>query len=412
MTVLDGVTFTVAGRDAASLSGGQRARVGLAAILASRADVLLLDEPTNDVDLAGLERLERFVTTSEAAMVIVSHDRAFLSRTITGVIELDEHRRTATQFDGGWDAYLAERATARQLAETRYGVYVEQRQRLKDRAQREQEWAHRGVRKAKSKATDGDKCVRSFRKAQSEQLAGRAARTERALERLDAVDKPWEGWELRLQIAAAARPGDRVVELSGAVVRRGSFALGPVDLAVGVGERVGIVGRNGEGKSTLLGAMLGDLALAAGTRYQGPGVVVGRMAQTRDRFSGGATLLDAFCAETGVVPNEARSTLAKLGLGTEAVFRPAGQLSPGERTRAVLAAFQAQGVNLLVLDEPTNHLDLLAIEQLEAALESYDGTVLLVSHDRAFLSAVRLTRRVELSAGQVVADGPTATTLA
>ena len=121
---------------------------------------------------------------------------------------------------------------------------------------------------------------------------------------------------------------------------------------------------------------------------------------------GAGNLLEAFCAETGVLPNEARSTLAKLGLGAEAVFRPVTQLSPGERTRAVLAAFQAQGVNLLVLDEPTNHLDLPAIEQLEAALESFDGTVLLVSHDRAFLEAVRLTRRIEVADGRIVSDQP------
>ena len=401
-----GLDPAMADRASAALSGGQRARLGLAVVLASQADVLLLDEPTNDLDLAGLELLERFVVGSDAAMVIVSHDRAFLSRTITGVLEIDEHRRTGAFFDGGWDAYLTERSTARSLASERYATFVEQRQRLVDRGQREREWAHQGVRKATKKASDNDKNIRAFRKQQSEQLAARAARTDRAMERLEKVDKPWEGWELRLQFASGGRSGDRVAELAGAVVRRGTFTLGPLDCQVGYGERVGIVGPNGAGKSTLIGALIGDVALDGGTRHGGSGVVVGRLAQARDRFAGAESLLDAFCAETGLRADEARSTLAKLGLGAEAVARPTSQLSPGERTRTVLAAFQAAGVNLMVLDEPTNHLDLPAIEQLESALDSFDGTVLLVTHDRAFLEAVRLTRRIEVRDGRIVDDEP------
>jgi ATPase subunit of ABC transporter with duplicated ATPase domains len=189
-----------------------------------------------------------------------------------------------------------------------------------------------------------------------------------------------------------------VLRLIGATVKRGGFRLGPVDLEIGWAERVAIVGPNGSGKTTLLGALLGDVPLAAGDRWIGPGVVVGEMDQARAAFMSEHCLLDAFVTATHLGRGDARSLLAKFGLGADHVLRSAVTLSPGERTRAVLARFAAQGVNCLVLDEPTNHLDLPAIEQLELALDGFDGTLLLVSHDRALLDAVRVTRTVDVQA--------------
>src|SRR5262249_21863731 len=159
-------------------------------------------------------------------------------------------------------------------------------------------------------------------------------------------------------------------------------------------DRVAIVGPNGSGKTTLLLALLGQLGLTAGDRWIGPGVVVGELDQARDAFTVNASLLDAFLASTALPVADARSVLAKFGLTSDHVTRPAATLSPGERTRAVLARFAVQGVNCLVLDEPTNHLDLEAIEQLEQALDSYDGTLLVVTHDRRLLESVALTRAI------------------
>ena len=184
--------------------------------------------------------------------------------------------------------------------------------------------------------------------------------------------------------------------LESAVVERGSFRLGPVDLALGFGERVAITGPNGSGKSTLLAAVLGSLPLAAGRRRVGSSTVAGELEQTRDAFDAD-TLLGGFVARSQLAPEEARTLLAKYGLGADDVLRPATSLSPGERTRAGLALVAARGVNLLVLDEPTNHLDLPAIEELERALTDYTGTLLVVSHDRRFLEAVTATRAVDLT---------------
>ena len=387
------------------LSGGQAARVGLAALLLARYDVLLLDEPTNDLDLAGLERLERFVAGARAGIVLVSHDREFLARTVTRVVELDLAQQLVRVHDGGYDAYLVERDVARRHAREEYEEYADTRAGLEARARTQRAWMAKGVKNARRKQPDNDKIGKAFRTETSEKQAAKARQTERRIERLEVVEEPRKEWELRMEIAAAPRAGAVVATLRGAVVRRGDFRLGPVDLQVDWGDRVAITGANGAGKSTLLGALLGRVPLEEGTASLGPAVRVGEIDQARGRFLGAETLLDAFSAEVPDWPaSELRTLLAKFGLAAEHVLRPAATLSPGERTRAALALLQARGVNVLVLDEPTNHLDLPAIEQLEQALAGYRGTLLLVTHDRRMLEAVATTRRLRVAGGSVT-DG-------
>ena len=379
-----------------ALSGGQAARASLAAVLLSRYDVLLLDEPTNDLDFAGLARLERFVEEADVGLVIVSHDRAFLERTIDRVLELDEASHQATEYGGGWLTYLDARATARRHAEEAHGEYASRRSQLTDRAREQRQWAVTGAKTLKKGAKDNDKAQRDFKLNRTEKQASKVRITEKALDRLDVVEKPWEGWQLDLSIATAPRSGAVTARLDEAVVARGSFRLGPVSVEIGWAERVALLGPNGSGKTTLLRTLLGQLPLESGRQYLGPGVVVGELDQGRERFLGQRSLLDSFTAASDLLPREARTLLAKFGLGADHVTRTAGSLSPGERTRAALALLMARGVNCLVLDEPTNHLDLPAIEQLEQALAGYDGTLLLVTHDRQFLEAVDLDRTIEL----------------
>jgi len=386
----------------ASLSGGQAARAGLASLLLSRYDVFLLDEPTNDLDLDGLERLESFVAGLRAGTVVVSHDREFLSRTVTKVLELDLAQQQVSLYGGGYLSYLEERDVARRHARAGYEQYADTRSGLEARAQVQRAWMDQGVRNARRKATDNDKIGRKYRSESSEKQAAKARQTERMIERLDVVEEPRKEWELQMQIAAAPRSGAVVATLRGAVVKRGGFTLGPVDLEIGWAQRVAITGANGSGKSTLLGALLGRVALDQGSSALGPGVVVGEIDQARGLFLDERALLEAFNAQVpDQAPAEVRTLLAKFGLRAAHVLRPAATLSPGERTRAALALLQARGVNLLVLDEPTNHLDLPAIEQLEAALDSYNGTLLLVTHDRRMLETVNVTRRLEVVAGRV-----------
>jgi ATPase subunit of ABC transporter with duplicated ATPase domains len=385
------------------LSGGEAARVGLASLLLSRYDVLLLDEPTNDLDLAGLDQLERFVTGLRTGVVLVSHDREFLARTVTRVVELDLAQQLVRVHDGGYEVYLAEREVARRHAREEYEEFADTKAGLEARARMQRNWMTQGVRNAvRKQGKEPDKNIRAHMRATSEKQAAKAKQTERRIERLEVVEEPRKEWELRMEIAAAPRAGAVVATLRGAVVRRGGFTLGPVDLQVDWGDRVAITGANGSGKSTLLAALLGRVPLDEGTASLGPGVRLGEVDQARGLFLGDAPLAAAFSAEVPDLPDaDVRTLLAKFGLRADHVLRPAGTLSPGERTRAALALLQARGVNVLVLDEPTNHLDLPAIEQLEQALADYPGTLLLVTHDRRMLEAVRTTRRIEVAAGRV-----------
>jgi ATPase subunit of ABC transporter with duplicated ATPase domains len=384
------------------LSGGQAARVGLAALLLSRYDVLLLDEPTNDLDLAGLDQLEEFVTGSRGGIVVVSHDREFLARTVTRVVELDLAQQLVRVHDGGYDAYLVERDVARRHAREEYDEYADTKASLEARARMQRNWMAKGVRDSIKKSKDGDKHIKAKNRASSEKQAAKAKQTDRRIERLEVVEEPRKEWELRLEIATAPRAGAVVATLRGAVVRRGDFTLGPVDLQIDWGDRVAITGANGSGKSTLLAALLGRVPLDEGTASLGPAVRIGEIDQARARFFGPEQLIDAFSAEVPDWPtSEVRTLLAKFGLVADHVLRPAETLSPGERTRAALALLQARGINVLVLDEPTNHLDLPAIEQLEEALAAYEGTLLLVTHDRRMLESVATTRRLQVDGGRV-----------
>ncbi|MEU7997767.1 ABC-F family ATP-binding cassette domain-containing protein [Micromonospora sp. NPDC049060] len=387
------------------LSGGQAARAGLASLLLSRYDVFLLDEPTNDLDLAGLERLEEFVTGLRAGTVLVSHDREFLARTVTRVLELDLHQQQVRHYGGGYAGYLEEREVARRHAREDYEEYADTRAGLEARARTQRAWMEKGVKNARRKATDNDKIGRKFRAESTEKQAAKAKQTERLIERLEVVEEPRKEWELRMEIAAAPRAGAVVASLRDAVVRRGDFTLGPVTLQIDWADKVAVTGANGSGKSTLLAALLGRLPLDSGHAALGPGVVVGEVDQARGLFLGDVPLIDAFgAAVPQLSPADARTLLAKFGLRAGHVLRPAATLSPGERTRAALALLQGRGVNLLVLDEPTNHLDLPAIEQLESALASYPGTLLLVTHDRRMLDAVTTNRRLRVAAGRIAED--------
>jgi ATPase subunit of ABC transporter with duplicated ATPase domains len=363
--------------DRTDRSGGEETRAALAAVLRDGFDVLLLDEPTNDLDFAGLAWLERSLAAHPGSVVVVSHDRDFLDRTVTRIVELDEWTRGTTEYSGGWSDYEAEREQRRERHYRRWEASVAERRRVEEQQRRMAEWERRGYGQGRKKKKSKD-----------------VKRTYGAkLTRIEAVEKPYEPWELRLGLTPGARSGDVIARLEGAVVERGSFRLGPLDVAVGWGDRLAIAGPNGSGKTTLLDALLGRCPLAAGTRRLGPGAVLGELEQDRAALTGPQSLLDVF---RDFEEGTARTLLAKFGLGADDVLRSTASLSPGERTRAGLALLTARGVNCLVLDEPTNHLDVEAIEELERGLAGYDGTVILVTHDRRFLEAFAPGRTIEL----------------
>ncbi|MBN3511436.1 ABC-F family ATP-binding cassette domain-containing protein [Mycolicibacterium septicum] len=385
-----------------ALSGGQAARVGLAALMLSRFDIVLLDEPTNDLDLDGLARLEDFVRDLRGGVVLVSHDREFLSRTVTRVLELDLAQNRTTVYGGGYESYLEEREVARRHRREEYDEFAEKKADLVARARTQREWSSQGVRNAMRKAPDNDKNRRRAQSESSEKQAQKVRQMESRIARLEEVEEPRKEWELQFSIGAAPRSSSVVATVDNAVVRQGDFVLGPVSLQVNAGERIGITGPNGAGKSTLLRLLLGRRQPDDGRASMGANVAIGEIDQVRSVFTGPDRLVDRFERHVPEWPTaDVRTLLAKFGLKADHVERAVDDLSPGERTRAGLALLQACGTNVLVLDEPTNHLDLPAIEQLEQALESYDGALLLVTHDRRMLQNVRLDRSWSVENGQV-----------
>jgi len=385
-----------------ALSGGQAARVGRAALVLSRFDIALLDEPTNDLDLDGLERLETFVRDLRGGVVLVSHDREFLARSVTRVLELDLAQNTTTVYGGGYESYLDEREVARRHRREQYDEFADKKADLVARARVQREWSSQGVRNAIRKAPDNDKIRRRAATESSEKQAQKVRQMESRIARLEEVVEPRKEWTLEFTIGAAPRSSSVVATLDNAVVRQGDFVLGPVSVQVDAGERIGITGPNGAGKSTLLRLLLGRQQPDAGRASLGASVAIGEIDQARADFTGSGRLVEVFEAR---VPSwstaDVRTLLAKFGLRADHVERAVDDLSPGERTRAGLALLQACGTNVLVLDEPTNHLDLAAIEQLEEALETYDGALLLVTHDRRMLANVRLDRSWVVDSGRV-----------
>lgn len=387
-----------------ALSGGQVARVALAALLLSRFDAVLLDEPTNDLDLEGLEHLENFINSLRAPVILVSHDREFLARCTTGIIELDLAQNQVATYEGGYDSYLAERAINRSHAREAYEQFENQKADLVSRARTQREWSSQGVRNAMRKAPDNDKIRRRANSESSEKQAAKVRQMESRIARLDEVAEPRKEWVLQFSIAAAPRGSSVICTLNEASVSHGDYTFGPVSVQVNAGDRIGITGPNGAGKSTLLNLLLGKLAPHSGTASLGSSVNIGEIDQARTQLPGHLPLGEAFEHE---VPEysaaEVRTLLAKFGLKADQSSALVDELSPGERTRASMALLQARGVNLLVLDEPTNHLDIPAIEQLEEALEAYTGALLLVTHDRRLLENVTLATRWEVAEGQLTA---------
>ena len=359
------------------LSGGQRKLVALAACLARRPDVLLLDEPEAHLDMSRRERLGALLDDFDGAVVMISHDRHLLDATVTEIAELD--KGAIRMWPGAYSAYVV----ARQLElERQQQHWVTQRKeiaRLEEAVRRFRHWAHITVNE------------RAARQARVKQMQ---------IDRMEKVERPvFERRRMALALRSGSRGGQRVLALEGLDASYGDDpVLLDVDLVVMRGERVGVVGPNGGGKTTLLRILTEELAPAAGTRWAGDGITVGYLSQAAGALRDDATVIDALRSGRSMAEDSAVRLLMAFLFDYEQCRRPVGSLSGGERTRLAFLCLMQDAPNCLVLDEPTNHLDIDSIEALEDALERYDGTVIAVSHDRYFLD--RIADRIVL-----VADG-------
>ncbi|MCQ2009438.1 ATP-binding cassette domain-containing protein [Sporolactobacillus sp. STSJ-5] len=357
------------GRSFASLSGGERTKVGLALQLLSEPDLLLLDEPTNHLDILALEWLEQYIKQYKGTILLVSHDRFFLDRTVTKVLELDEGEMVA--YNGNYSYFVKEKQE-RLLNE--FAAYEDQQKKIKkmkEAIKRLKEWANQA-------------------KPPNAALHRRAKSMEKALDRIDRLKRPkMETDKMALDFARGSRTGNRVLsclDLSAGFNHNPLFEH--VSMDIRYQDRVAIAGPNGAGKTTLLNCLLGKLRPSHGNIHQGTNLNIGLLSQHvfEQETEKERRVIDVFREHARLTEGEARHELAKFMFYGSDVFRKIGSLSGGERVRIRLADLMMKKINVLVLDEPTNHLDIESREVLEEAVNHFTGTVLAVSHDRYFLT--------------------------
>jgi ATP-binding cassette subfamily F protein 3 len=373
-------------RRVATLSGGQKTRLGLARLLLSRPDLLLLDEPTNHLDIVALEWLESFVNGYNGAVLIVSHDRAFLDATVERILALDDETHRLREFSGNYSNYagMVDRELDRQWA-----AYHEQQERVTR--------LERSIRRLSNQSSriEGETIHFHWRRI-AKDLARRAvvqkARLQRMLDDEDMVDKPGLTWKMKLEFADTPRSGQDVLLVSELSLGYGSRELlHDVNLHVGFGDRVALIGPNGIGKTTLLRCIAGEIAPRAGAVRLGQGVKLGYMQQELEMLDPNITPLTLIRNNAILDETEARSFLHYFLFSGDEVFVPIGKLSYGERSRLALALLAVQGCNFLLLDEPLNHLDIPSRERFERAVARFKGTVLAVVHDRYFIERFATT---------------------
>ena len=390
---LGGIPFD---RPLDALSGGQKTRAGLAGLLASRPDLLILDEPTNHLDGEAMAWLEEFLLGYQGAVLVVSHDRGFLDAVVTRIFELGPLTGRLTAYAGTYSDFVATKRQEEQAA-----------QEVWQRQQAEVARIKRDIQAAESKARtiEGntiDYAVRKKAAKIARPAVVRKKKLERMLEGEDAAERPERRWGMSLELTGSPDGARDVVALRGVeVVLGGRQVLTGVDLLVRHGERVAILGPNGSGKTTLIRVIAGELEPDAGTVRIGTNVRVGHFSQEQRTLELNRTVLDHARAAAPMSESDLRTFLHKFLFGGDSVHRRVGDLSYGERARLMLALLVLRGNTLLLLDEPLNHLDIQAREEFEQALEQFQGTVLMILHDRYTVQRLA-TRVVEMRDGALV----------
>ncbi len=364
-----------------NLSGGQKTRLGLARLLIAEPDVLLLDEPTNHLDIEALEWLEGFLASYRGAVLMVSHDRVFLDRCVSGLVAIDEKTHTATFYSGNYTDYAEARVSQLQKQRAQWQDQQVKIRQLEDSIRHVSERANRYQNLSK------DDFQRRKSKMVMRKATAQSTRLQRYIDSEERVEKPIAGWHLKIDFGQMPRGGQEVIVLrdAGHTYDGDRWLFRQSTQMLRHGERIVLVGPNGCGKSTLLKAIAGQIALAEGEVKIGANIRIGYMPQEQETLDPTLTPLRVVQDATSITETEVRNFLHLFLFAGDEVFTPVGALSHGERSRLLLAKLVIGGANCLVLDEPLNHLDIVSRERIEEALESFPGAILSTTHDRAFI---------------------------
>ncbi|MAG44768.1 hypothetical protein CL633_02660 [bacterium] len=382
-----------------TLSSGQKSKVFMAGVLLADPDLLLLDEPTNNLDLPALIWLEHFLTRSKASCIIVSHDCFFLDQIVGKIFEIDWQTRMLKITNGKYSDYLTQIKKEHKRQSREYDQQQEEIKRLSEVARTKRSQAVRG---SYFRGSDNDKLARGFKRDRAAK-SGRAAKViEKRIEKMKIVEKPVERDVFRIHINPSKPGGSRDIMLKQVVAGYSDFHIGPLSLDISYGSRIVVLGTNGSGKSTLLKIISEELKPITGDVEVGSALIVGNLMQEHENLPRDKSLKNFLTKQGNITTQEAHALADKFRFNITEIDKKIGSLSPGERSRLLFALFSALSVNVLLLDEPTNHLDLMALDALEEVVINYEGTILLVSHDRHFLQKFEPTDTYIISNGKLV----------
>lgn len=383
-----------------SLSSGQKSKVFMTAVLLSSPDILLLDEPTNNLDLPALIWLEDFLMKSNAACIIVSHDRLFLNQIVRKIFEIDWHSRTLNVTNGRYSDYLIRKE--KELAR-RWQKYEVQQKEIKRLASQAREKKQEAISGSRFVGTDNDKYVRGFKRDRAAKSGKRAKAIEKRIEQMEIVEKPIERNIFRIYLQPIKPGGTRDIVIVDVVAGYSDdFKIGPISIAIPYGSRVAILGLNGVGKTTFLKIISGEISVFKGKVNWGSSLVIGNFMQEHDNLPREENIKNFLMGRANISVQDVYALIAKFGFKATEIDKKISNLSPGGRARLLFALFSALSVNVLILDEPTNHLDLEALEALDEVVVHYEGTIVLVSHDRYFLQKFHPTDIYILSDGKLL----------
>lgn len=364
-----------------TLSGGEGTRVQLAALLLQQPEILLLDEPTNHLDIPALEWLEESVNNYRGIVLLISHDRLFLDRTVSAVYELEAGRYGIRKFAGNYSNYATQIAKERQKAYEQWKDQETEIKRLRS------DWVNTTEQARSTERNTKDSKTRRYAKKVAKKGLAKKKRLERYLESSERIEKPMDAWRVNINFAEPEHQSQQVLNVEDLTFGYNDTPLFEnLVLDIRAGQRVALVGANGTGKSTLLRVLMGQLEASAGKYQWGKSVVIGYMPQKQEDLDPNLTSIEHIQAVKAISLSETYHFLHYFLLNEDHAVLPTSALSFGQRTRLLLARLVAQGANFLVLDEPVNHLDIPSREQFEKALEAFSGGLLLVAHDRAFIA--------------------------